>query len=77
MPLAPAKAKRLVRSIVYRRRLLEELPEIEAELASHVEVNDIKYLAGYEISLNDGRLHFRKLDPLEYKQLRLEFDDYF
>ncbi len=66
--MTPSQAKRLVKSIVFRRKLLEGLPELEAELAGYLEVNDIRYLAGYEISSDNGRLDFRKLDPVEYKQ---------
>lgn len=71
--MTPYQARKLVKSIAYRRNLLEQLPEMEAKLIGYVQSNGSKYIAGYEVEVYDGRLSLRKLDPLEYKQLKLQF----
>ena len=71
--MTPYQARKLVKSIAYRRQLLEVLPEMEAELIGYVQSNGSKYIAGYEVEVYDGSLRLRKLDPLEYRQLRLQF----
>lgn len=73
MSLTPYHARRLARSIAYRRRLLEDLPQMEAELAAFILENDLKYIGGYEVSVNNGYLELRRLEKDDYDQLRLEF----
>jgi hypothetical protein len=72
--VTPQYACRLVRSIAYRRHLLENLPELETELMSYVRSTETKYLSGYEISVVDNYLHLREMEPLEWRQLKLKLD---
>jgi hypothetical protein len=73
--MTPKAARRLVRSIAYRRKLLEDLPELEAELISYVSAENIRYIAGYEICMDNGRLELLKIEPKDYRQLELPYDD--
>lgn len=73
MPLTPYHARKLVRSIAYRRKLVEDLPQMEAELTAYILANDLKYVDGYEVAINNGYLELRKLEKEDYDQLRLEF----
>jgi len=46
---------------------------MEAELMAYVLANDLKYVDGYEVVINNGHLELRKLTKEDYDQLRLEF----
>ena len=46
---------------------------MEAELMAYIMANDLKYVDGYEVAINDGYLELRKLEKEDYDQLRLEF----
>jgi hypothetical protein len=47
---------------------------MEAQLISYIESTGTKYLGGYEISLNNGELILKKLEPLEWRQLKLKLE---
>ena len=73
MLLSPYHARKLVRSIAYRRKLQEDLPKMEAELMAYILSNDLKYIGGYEVAINEGYIELRKMKKEDYDQLRLEF----
>jgi len=68
------KAKRIVRSVAYRRRLLEELPKLEAEIIDLGQEYGLSYLAGYKVEIVDGKLYLEKQPAQNLKQLKL-FDE--
>jgi len=72
--LTPYQAQKLLNSIIYRRRLCQEICELEAQLISYIQSTQTRYLAGYEIFVSDHHLSFRKLKPLEWKQLKLKLE---
>lgn len=47
---------------------------MENQLISYIQNTNTRYLAGYEISVNDNHLILRKLKPLEWKQLKLALE---
>jgi hypothetical protein len=69
------RVRKVLRSIVYRRRLVEELPGLEAELIAAVQEYQLRQLAGYRIEVIEGKLYLTKLPREEVKQLRLFRED--
>ncbi len=51
--------ERLARSIAYRRRLKEELPGLEADLATFMQSENLGQITagGYRVKLNGGDIH--------------------
>lgn len=47
---------------------------MEMQLISYIQSTNTRYLAGYEISVNDEHLILRKLKPLEWRQLKLALE---
>ncbi|MEM4721020.1 MAG: hypothetical protein QXT73_03020 [Candidatus Methanomethylicaceae archaeon] len=72
--MTPSKARRLLKSILYRQKICQELHEMESQLISYIQSTNTRYLAGYEISVNDNHLILRKLKPLEWRQLKLALE---
>lgn len=68
------KARRIVRSVAYRRRLLEELPKLEAEVIDLVQEYGLNYLGGYRVEIVGGKLYLEKLPAQDLNQLKL-FDE--
>jgi hypothetical protein len=75
LPTNLRKARRIVRSVTYRRRLLEELPELEAEIIALVQEYGLNYLDGYRIEVVEGKLYLEKLPAQDLKQLKLFEED--
>lgn len=65
------RARKVLHSIVYRRRLVEELPGLEAELIAAVQEYGLTRLAGYRVEVIEGKLYLEKLPQEETRQLRL------
>jgi len=71
--------KRLVRSIAFRRRLLEDLPNLEAELRAFMQSQDLKQIAigGYKARLNGGDITLERFEVDRFKdQLEFEFQKF-
>jgi len=44
--MSPAQARRMLRSLLYRSRLADELPAIEAELIAYVQAQGPQVISG-------------------------------
>ena len=75
LPANLRKARRILRSVAYRRRLVEELPSLEAEVIALVQEYDLNHLAGYRVEIVDGKLYLEKLPGKDLKQLKLFEED--
>lgn len=73
--MTPCQARRLLKSIVYRQKLVDDLPKLESQLSAYAHSTGTRYLAGYEISLDQGELRLDKLESLDWKQLKLHLED--
>ena len=73
------QAKRAARSLNYRRRLNEALPELEGRLIRYIrqqvgESKDVSALIGpYKVKLIDGEISIKEVDPIDPNQLKFEF----
>lgn len=56
--MTPNRLERLVRSIAYRRRLKEELPELEANLTAFMQSENLNQISagGYKVELNGSEI---------------------
>ncbi len=70
-----SKARRIVRSVAFRRRLLEELPKLEAQAIALVQEYDLSYLAGYRVEIVEGKLYLEKQPVEDLNQLKLFEED--
>lgn len=68
------RIKRTLRSIAYRQRLLEKLPELEAEVIALVQEQGLRRLDGYEVEVVNGRLKLRRLPKRDLRQMKLRFE---
>jgi len=66
------RAARKLRSLYFRQRLLEKLPELEMELMELVEETGMKFFAGFKIEITEGQLRLAKVE-VNSEQLNLEF----
>ena len=71
LPANLRKARRILRSVAYRRRLLEELPKLETEVITLVQEYGLKHLASYRVEIVDGKLYLEKLPGKDLNQLKL------
>jgi len=74
----PKQAKRAARSLNYRRRLNEKIPELEAKLVDFLRERKTKgkisaLLGTYKVTLQEGSLTIEEVDPIDPNQLRFEF----
>lgn len=69
---------RLVRKLYHRRRLANELPDLELMIATYLEANSISWLAisGYRIEVTDSGLLVTEAPRIDENQLSL-IPDYF
>ena len=73
--MTPNSLERLVRSIAYRRRLKEELPELEANLTTFMMSENLSQISarGYRIKLGGGDIQISEakvnsnLNQLEFQ----------
>lgn len=72
--MTPYQARRLLKSIIYRQKICQELHDMEMQLISYIQSTNTRYLCGYEVSINDDHLILRKLKPLEWRQLKLALE---
>ena len=64
---------RLIRSIAYRRALLQDLPQLEAELAEQLESGREYRTRRYVVTRTEGILELRANDsPVRFRQIPLE-----
>lgn len=68
------RIRRTLRSIAYRQRLLERLPELEAEVIALVQEQGLRRLDGYEVEVVNGRLKLRNLPKRDLRQLKLRLE---
>ena len=72
------QAKRAARSLSYRRRLNEALPQLEGRLVRYIrqqvgESKDVSALIGaYKVKLVDGEVSIEEVDPIDPDQLKFE-----
>ena len=76
--MTPNQARRAARSLNYRRRLNEKVPELEAKLADFLRERKadgkVSALLGtYKVTLNDGELTIEEVDPIDPNQLTFKF----
>ncbi|MCF7889842.1 hypothetical protein K9M78_01335 [Candidatus Bipolaricaulota bacterium] len=75
------QAKRAARSLNYRRRLNDQLPELEGKLVRYIrqqvgESSDVSALIGpYKVKLYEGEISIKEVDPIDPNQLKFEFFD--
>ena len=75
------QAKRAARSLSYRRRLNEALPELEGRLVRYIrqqvgETTDVSALIGpYKVKLVEGEVSIEEVDAIDPNQLKFEFFD--
>jgi len=75
------QAKRAARSLNYRRRLNEALPQLEGRLIRYIrqqvgEGRNVSALIGpYKVKLTDGEVSIEETDPIDPNQLKFEFFD--
>ena len=75
------QAKRAARSLNYRRRLNQQLPELEGRLVRYIrqqvgEGRNVSALIGpYKVNLYDGEVSIKETDPIDPNQLKFEFFD--
>ena len=73
--MTPREARVKLRSLLYRRRLMEGLPEIEAELVAFLEREGPQVWDGYRVAVVDGRLVVEELPQIPAQQLPLPLFD--
>ena len=73
--MTPREARLKLRSLLYRRKLTERLPELEAELMAFLEAEGPQVLDGYRVEVLDGRLIVEELPQISAQQLPLPFFD--
>ncbi|MEF8798925.1 MAG: hypothetical protein V5A79_05870 [Candidatus Bipolaricaulota bacterium] len=76
--MTPNQARRAARSLNYRRRLNEKVPELEAKLADFLRERKadgrVSALLGtYKVTLNEGELTIEEVDPIDPNQLTFKF----
>jgi len=76
--MTPNQARRAARSLNYRRRLNEKIPQLEAKLKEFLRERKadgkVSALLGtYKVTLNDGELTIEKVDPIDPNQLTFRF----
>ena len=76
--MTPNQARRAARSLNYRRRLNEKIPELEAKLVDFLRERKadgkVSALLGtYKVTLNDGELTIEEVDPIDPNQLTFRF----
>jgi len=76
--MTPNQARRAARSLNYRRRLNEKIPELEAKLKGFLRerANNGKVsalLGTYRVTLNDEELTIEEVDPIDPNQLTFRF----
>ena len=75
------QAKRAARSLNYRRRLNEQLPELEGKLVRYIrqqvgESSNVSALIGpYKVKLYEDEVSIKEVDPIDPNQLKFEFFD--
>lgn len=69
--MTPAQARQKLRSLLYRSRLAEKLPKIEAELIAFLQLQGPQVLDRDLVDVEDGRLSWEKLPTREFEQLQL------
>ncbi len=69
---------RLVRKLYNRRRLIEEVPNIELRLVTYLQINGISKLtaSGYRVEVNEEGLIITEAPKIDENQLSL-IPDYF
>jgi len=73
------QAKRAARSLSYRRRLNEALPQLEGRLVRYIRQQvgggkDVSALIGpYKVKLVNGEVSIEETDPIDPNQLKFEF----
>ncbi len=62
-----------VRALVYRRRLADSLPTIDAAIRAHLAETgaDAIVAAGYRVTVIDGELRIARVPTTDRRQLRL------
>jgi len=71
--MTPREARLKLRSLLYRRKLTEGLPEIEAELVAFLKAEGPQVIDGYRVEVLEGRLIVEELPRISAKQLPLPF----
>jgi len=76
--MTPNQARRAARSLNYRRRLNEKVPELEAKLVEFLRERKadgkVSALLGtYKVTLNDGELIIEEVDTVNHNQLTFQF----
>ncbi len=69
--MTPNEARRRLTSLLFRRRLNLELPEIEAELISFVKREGEQILNGYRLWVERDELKMEKIEVVSSNQLKL------
>lgn len=65
------EAQRKLSSLLFRKRLNIELPEIESELISFVQSQGEQLLNGYRLYVERGELKMEKIETVSGNQLKL------
>ncbi|MCF7875627.1 hypothetical protein K9M06_01095 [Candidatus Bipolaricaulota bacterium] len=69
---------RLVRAIAYRRRLMEDLPDLEARLTTYLQSEGLNQLraGGHKVELIGGEIKLTEAETksTEFDQLEFEFE---
>ena len=69
---------RLVRAIAYRRRLMEDLPDLEAKLTTYLQSEGLNELraGGYKVELTGGEIKLSEAEKksVDLDQLEFEFE---
>lgn len=69
--MTPNEAKRRLNSLLFRRRLNLELPEIEGELITFVKTQGEQILNGYRLYVERDELKMEKIEVVSGRQLKL------
>lgn len=76
--MTPRQAKRAARSLNYRRRLNEKVPQLEAKLKGFLRDRKTEgrvsaLLGTYKVVLKDDKLSIEEVDPIDPNQLTFKF----
>jgi len=72
--MTPNEARRKLTSLLFRKRLNLELPEIESELIAFVKREGEQILNGYRLWVERDELKMEKIEVVSGKQLKLPLD---
>jgi len=72
--MTPNEARRKLTSLLFRKRLNIELPEIESELIAFVKREGEQILNGYRLWVERDELKIEKIEVVSGRQLKLPLD---